>query len=57
MEEMTINGMQLLTAYGPLGVVAVYFAYKDLVMNKALTDALNKFTIALNVLCNGKVDD
>lgn len=57
MDDVTMTFAQQLASYGSLGIVAVYFMYKDLVLNKALTDALNKFTVALNVLCGGKVDD
>lgn len=53
MEDITINGVQLLTSYGALGIVTIYFIFKDMVLNKALTDALNKFTVALEVLCKG----
>ncbi len=53
MEEMTTNTMQLLTAYGPLGVVAIYFMVKDWVLSKSIKESIDKFTIAINVL-NGK---
>lgn len=56
MEEITMSSMQLLSSYGALGVVAIYFMVKDYVLNKQLTEALQEFTIALNVMCRGKVD-
>ncbi|MHC1722253.1 MAG: hypothetical protein AB9836_03495 [Aminipila sp.] len=57
MEDITLNGFQLLTTYGPLGVITMYFVYKDMILNKAMTDALNKFTLAMNLLTNGKVGE
>jgi hypothetical protein len=51
MEEVTISGMTLLTSYGPMGVLLVYFAYKDLVVNKKLTEALSEISMAMNSLC------
>lgn len=51
MEDVTISGMQMLTSYGPMGVLLVYFAYKDLLVNRKLTEALNAFGLALNTLC------
>lgn len=56
MEDVTISGVQLLSSYGALGIVALYFMYKDMVLNKALTEALNRFTVALNVLCGKDAD-
>jgi hypothetical protein len=54
MDQITMNTAQILTSYGALGIVALYFMYKDMILNKALTDALNKFTVAINVMCSGK---
>jgi hypothetical protein len=56
MDQITVNTAQMLTSYGALGIVALYFMYKDMVLNKALTDALNKFTVALNTMIGKDVD-
>lgn len=56
MEDMTLNSMQLLTTYGPLGVVAIYFMVKDWVLAQSIKDALEKFTIAINTLCGKGID-
>ncbi|MFV0516782.1 MAG: hypothetical protein ACK5MV_05245 [Aminipila sp.] len=57
MEDITINAVQLFTSYGAMGVCLVYFIFKDMILNKAMTDALNKFTLAMNLLTNGKVGE
>lgn len=57
MDQITVNTAQMLTSYGALGIVALYFMYKDMILNKALTEALNKFTVALNVLIGKSGDE
>lgn len=48
MEEMTINAVSMLTSYGALGVVSIYFMIKDWNLNKKLNEALNDFTVVMN---------
>lgn len=45
-----VSFLQSLLEIGPLGVVAVYFMVKDWKLNSELRQALNQFTIAINVL-------
>ena len=47
MEEMTLNGLQLLTSYGALGVVTIYFMWKDMTITKKLEETLHNFTVTL----------
>lgn len=55
MEETMVNSMGLLSSYGALGVVAVYFMVKDWILNKQMKEALQEFTIAMKILSE-KVD-
>lgn len=50
MDDVTMNVFQLLSSYGALGVVAVYFMVKDWSLNKQIEEALNEFRIALETL-------
>ena len=50
MDEITINAVQILTSYGALGAVAVYFMAKDWSINKRLEEALSEFRVALETL-------
>lgn len=50
MDDITVNAIQLLTSYGALGVVAVYFMAKDWSLNKRLEEALNEFRVAIETL-------
>lgn len=47
MEDITINSMQLLTSYGALGVITVYFMWKDMTITKKLEETLHNFTVTL----------
>ena len=49
-EDITVNAIQILTSYGALGAVAVYFMAKDWSLNKRLEEALNEFRVALETL-------
>lgn len=50
------ENVDMISAYKELGTVGTllcvlaYFVYKDFVLNRTLQDALNQFTVALNVL-------
>lgn len=47
MEELTLNGLQLLTSYGALGGVTIYFIWKDMTITKRLEETLQRFTISM----------
>lgn len=47
MEEMTLNSLQLLTSYGALGAVTIYFMWKDMTITKKLEETLRNFTVSL----------
>ena len=47
MEEVTLTMAQMIVAYGPLGVIAVYFAVKDYKATKEMKNALKEFTICM----------
>lgn len=49
----TIDFITMFKDVGLVGVllgVLAYFVYKDYSLNKTLSEALNKFTVAINVL-------
>lgn len=50
-EEQIIGATSTLMSYGALGVVAVYFMVKDWTVSKATTDAIERFTVAIEKLC------
>lgn len=50
MEEITINAVTMLTSYGALGIVSLYFMAKDWTLNKKLNETLNEFTVAVETL-------
>ncbi len=50
MEEITLNVFEMLSSYGALGAVAIYFMWKDSTVNKALTQTLNDLTVAIETL-------
>lgn len=50
-EEQLLSSAATLASYGALGVVSIYFMVKDWTISKANTDAIHKFTIALEKLC------
>lgn len=50
MEEITVNAIQMISSYGALGAVAVYFMAKDWSLNKEIKEALSEFRIALETL-------
>lgn len=50
MEEITMSVFEMLTSYGALGAVTIYFMYKDASLNKKLTEALDEFKVALETL-------
>ncbi len=56
MEEFTLNAVQLLTSYGALGVISIYFMVKDWSLNKSIEDSLQKLTLAINLLVGKCVD-
>lgn len=57
MDGVTMQAIgSVLNSFGAWGLCAVLL-YKDIVLNKALTDALNKFTVAINVMCGNKVSE
>lgn len=47
MEDVTMNAIQMFTSYGSLGVIAGYFMYKDMTLNKQLQETLKEFSIAM----------
>lgn len=57
MDDITMNALQLLTSYGALGVVTVYFMVKDWKLNKAIEDSLDKLTLAINLLAGRPIDE
>lgn len=57
MEEFTMTAIQVFTSYGAMGGCLIYFIFKDMVLNKAMTDALSKFTLAINLMTDGKVGE
>jgi len=58
MEEMTMNGIQMLTSYGALGVITVYFMWKDMTITKKLEATLLSFTVAFETFLKvNKGDD
>lgn len=57
MEPLTLEAIgKILNSFGAWGLCAVLL-YKDIVLNKSLTDALNKFTVALNVFMGKRIDE
>ena len=50
MEEITVNAIQMISSYGALGAVAVYFMAKDWSLNKEIKEALSEFRIAIETL-------
>lgn len=50
MEEITMSVFEMLTSYGALGAVTIYFMYKDCSLNKRLTAALDEFKIAIETM-------
>ena len=57
MDDITINALQLLTSYGAMGIVTLYFMIKDWKLNKAIEDSLDKLTLAINLLAGKGVDN
>lgn len=57
MEDITMNAVQLLTSYGALGVISIYFMIKDWKLNKAIEDSLGKLTLAINLLAGRNIDE
>jgi len=57
MEDITMNAIQLLTSYGALGVITIYFMIKDWSLNKRIEDSLDKLTIAINILAGRSTDN
>ena len=57
MDDITINAIQLLTSYGAMGVITLYFMVKDWKLNKAIKDSLDKLTLAINLLAGKGVDN
>lgn len=57
MDEITMNAAQLMTSYGALGVVTLYFMIKDWKLNKAIEESLNKLTLAINLLAGKAIDN
>ncbi len=57
MEDITMNAVQLLTSYGALGVISIYFMVKDWKLNKAIEDSLGKLTLAINLLAGRNIDE
>jgi len=47
MDQITMDGAQMLASYGALGVVTGYFIFKDYKLTKELTSALSDFKITL----------
>ncbi len=56
MDDITVNALQLLTSYGALGVISIYFMVKDWSLNRAIEDSLDKLTIAINLLAGKGID-
>lgn len=56
MEDITVNAIQLLTSYGALGVISIYFMVKDWSLNKKIEDSLDKLTLAINLLVGKGVE-
>lgn len=48
MEDMMMNAVPMLTSYGALGIVAIYFMWKDCTLSKKLNDTLQDFTVVMN---------
>ena len=57
MENFTMNALQMLTSYGALGIVTIYFMIKDWKLNKAIEDSLDKLTLAINLLAGRPIDE
>ena len=51
-----MTAMQMMFSYGAMGICCVYFMFKDFKLNKEITEALHKFTVAINLLTGGKGD-
>lgn len=56
MDEIVVNGFQLLASYGAMGVVTIYFMVKDWTLNKSLENGLNKLADAINLIAGKGVD-
>lgn len=57
MDEITVNAIQMLSSYGALGAVAIYFMAKDWSLNKEIRQALSDFKIALETFIKVKEND
>lgn len=57
MDEITVNSLSMLTSYGALGIVALYFMVKDWTITKKLDDTLSDFKIALETFLKIKGDE
>ena len=57
MDDITINALQLLTSYGAMGVITLYFMVMDWKLNKAIEDSLDKLTLAINLLAGKGIEN
>lgn len=49
MEEVTMTSIQMLTSYGALGAICLWFMWRDSIVMKKLSDTLSDFTIMFKV--------
>jgi len=52
MDDITVSVAQLLMTYGPLGLISLYFGYKDLKLNRQIESTLQMISTELQLLEN-----
>lgn len=57
MEDITVSALSMLTSYGALGVIALYFMVKDWLVTRKFEETLSDFKVVLETFIKIKGDE